>query len=73
MSGVSRRQGLGTARWGKLEGRAIGRELLNALLACIGHTAVAGAVHRYANWPMKLAVASAGTGVRGADVSAGLE
>ena len=60
MSGVSGRQVLGTARWGKLEGRAIGRELLNVLIACIGHRDVAGAVHRYANWQIKLAVASAG-------------
>src|SRR5262247_801943 len=60
MSGVSGRQGLGTARWGTLEGRAIGRELLNALIACIGPIDVAGAVHRYANWHIKLAVASAG-------------
>jgi hypothetical protein len=60
VSGVSGRQGLGTARWGKLEGRAIGRELLNVLIACIGHIDVAGAVHRYANWQIKLAVASAG-------------
>jgi len=60
VSGVSGRQVLGTARWGKLEGRAIGRELLNVLIACIGHIDVAGAVHRYANWQIKLAVASAG-------------
>jgi len=60
VSGGSGRQGLGTAHWGKLEGRAIGRELLKALIACIGHIDVAGAVHRYANWHINLAVASAG-------------